>query len=152
MTRSTLSRTSPAVSDRRESTAGPDVAFITMRAVLEAGIVAGLANWGVSAGNGLAAELALGIAAPLVGFGFWGMIDFHQAGRYAEPLRLVQELVISAVAATAWYGAGQHVLGWSLAALSTGYHGLVYLTNRRLLKPRPTIARVRHTAVSQPDT
>jgi len=33
--------------------------------------------------------------------GFWGAVDFHQAGRLAEPLRLVQELAISGLAAVA---------------------------------------------------
>jgi hypothetical protein len=41
------------------------------------------------------------LGAPLVGFGFWGAVDFHQAGRFAEPLRLIQELAISALAAVA---------------------------------------------------
>ncbi len=144
MSRSKLSLVSSPANTRRTlaGTHGSDVAFITSRAVLEAAIVAALANWGVAVGGGAAAQIALGIAAPLAGFGFWGAVDFHQAGRWAEPLRLLQELVISAAAAAAWYGAGQHVLAWSLAGLSATYHGMVYATGRRLLKPRPTITRV----------
>jgi hypothetical protein len=65
-----------------------------------------------------------------------GAVDFHQAGRLAEPLRLLQELAISGLAAAALYSAGQHLLGWALGLLSAGYHTLVYLQGGRLLKPR----------------
>ena len=106
---------------------------LTMRAVMEAGVVAGLAWWGVRAGDGPATSTLLGVAAPAVGFGIWGAIDFHRAGPLAEPLRLIEELAISTLAAGAFVLAGQPVLGWSLAGLSVGYHATVYATGQRLL-------------------
>jgi Protein of unknown function (DUF2568) len=110
-----------------------------LRVLMEAGIVFGLAYWGVHAGDSTAGRIALGILAPVLGFGLWGAVDFHQAGRFAEPLRLVQELVISGLAALALYAAGLHVVGVSLAALSVVYHALVYLSGGALLN-RPKAA------------
>ena len=107
-----------------------------LRVVLETGIVVGLAYWGYRTGSGPVAKVALAIGAPVLGFGFWGAVDFHQAGRAAEPLRLVQELVISGLVALAVWSAGQPLLGLLLAALSIVYHALVYATGSRLLKPR----------------
>jgi len=109
---------------------------LVLRVLMEAGVVAALAYWGVETAGSTAAAIALGIGAPVVGFGFWGVIDFHQAGRLAEPLRLVQELVISGLAAAAWFAAGRHTAGVGLAALSLVYHATVYATGRRLLEPR----------------
>ena len=106
-----------------------------LRVLLEGGIVAGLAYWGVRAGDSTGGELLLGIGAPLLAFGFWGAVDFRQAGRFAEPLRLLQELVVSGLAAAALYAAGRHGLGIGLAALSLVYHALVYASGERLLKP-----------------
>jgi NAD(P)-dependent dehydrogenase (short-subunit alcohol dehydrogenase family) len=60
--------------------------------------------------------------------GFWGAVDFRQAGRLPEPLRLVQELAIAV------YAAGQHILGWFLGLASISYHALVYAQGSRLLK------------------
>lgn len=57
-------------------------------------------------------------------------MDFHQAGRFAEPLRLAEELIISGLAAAALYAAGQHILGGALGGLSLGYHALVYLQGK----------------------
>jgi hypothetical protein len=106
-----------------------------LRVLMELGIVAGFAFWGAHTGEGTVATIALGVGAPLVAFGFWGAIDFHQAGRAAEPLRLTQELVVSGLAALAWYEAGQQGLGLALGALSIVYHALVYLSGARLLQP-----------------
>ena len=72
---------------------------LILRVTMETGIVVALGFWGYRAGSGPAAKIALMIAVPLIGFGFWGTVDFHQAGRLAEPLRLTQELVISGLAA-----------------------------------------------------
>jgi Protein of unknown function (DUF2568) len=113
---------------------------LVLRVLMEAGIVVGLAYWGAHAGDTTAGRIVLGILAPLVGFGLWGAVDFRQAGRLAEPLRLLQELVISGLAAIALYAAGQHALGVALAALSVGYHALVYLAGGRLLQ-QPADAR-----------
>jgi hypothetical protein len=76
-----------------------------------------------------------------MGFGFWGALDFRGAGRFAEPLRLAQEIVVSLLAALAWYGAGRPVLGIALAVLSVVYHALVYLSGARLLQPMTSDAR-----------
>jgi disulfide bond formation protein DsbB len=107
---------------------------LALRAIMELGIVLALAYWGYQTGNNLGMKILLGIIAPLVGFGFWGAIDFHQAGNIAEPLRLIEELLISGLAAFALYVVGQHTLGWAFAALSILYHLLVYLSGGRLLK------------------
>jgi Protein of unknown function (DUF2568) len=107
---------------------------LLLRVTMEAAIVVALGFWGYHTGSSTAASVGLMLAAPVVGFGFWGAVDFHQAGRWAEPLRLTEELVISGLAALAWYAAGHHALGIGLAALSLLYHALVYATGARLLK------------------
>jgi hypothetical protein len=78
----------------------------------------------------------LAIGAPVLGLGFWGLVDFHQAGRAAEPLRLMRELVISGLVALVSWSAGQPLLGLLLAVLSVMYHALVNATGGPLLKPR----------------
>jgi hypothetical protein len=106
---------------------------LVLRALLEACIVVAFAWWGFVAGGSTAAGILLAAAAPAIAFGLWGLVDFHGAGRLAEPARLLQELVISGLAAVAWYAAGQHALAWMLAALSVVHHALVYATGDRLL-------------------
>ena len=91
---------------------------LVLRVLMEAGIVAAFAYWGYRAGAGTGMKILLAAGAPALGFGFWGAVDFRQAGRLAEPLRLLQELAISGLAAVAVYAAGQHVLGWALGLLS----------------------------------
>jgi Protein of unknown function (DUF2568) len=107
--------------------------ILAMRAVMETGIVVGLAYWGWQTGSGLA-KIALAVGAPLIGFGFWGLVDFHQAGRAAEPLRLIQELLIAGLTAVALWSVGQPLLGILMALLTVVYHALVYATGGRLLK------------------
>jgi hypothetical protein len=109
---------------------------LALRVLLEVGIVVALASWGYHAGGGTGAKIALAVGAPVVGFGFWGAVDFHRAGRLAEPLRLLQELAVSGLAAAAWYAAGRHGLGIALGVLSVVYHALVYASGARLLQPR----------------
>ena len=111
---------------------------LVLRVLVEAGIVAGFAWWGYRVGPGTGMKILLAVGAPALGFGFWGAVDFGQAGRLAELLRLLQELAISGLAAVAVYAAGQHLLGWGLGLLSAAYHALVYLQGGRLLKPRPS--------------
>ena len=106
---------------------------LAVRGLMEAGIVAGLAYWGFRTGESAATKVMFGVGAPLVGFGIWGAVDFRRAGRVAEWLRLAEELLISGLAAGAWYGAGQHALGWALAVLAAVSHALVYATGDRLL-------------------
>jgi Protein of unknown function (DUF2568) len=110
---------------------------LALRGLMEAGVVAGLAYWGWQTGGGTFASIALAIAAPVVGFGFWGAVDFRRAGALAEPLRLVQELAVSGLAALALYTAGQHALGAALALLSIVHHALVYALGDRLVKRDP---------------
>ena len=110
---------------------------VALRGGLEAGVVSALAYWGVHAADGTAGKVLLGIAAPAVGFGIWGAVDFRWFGRYAEPLRLTEELVISGLAAAALAVAGQPALAVGLAALSVVHHALVYALGDRLLKPGP---------------
>ena len=112
---------------------------LTLRVLLEVGVVAGLAYWGVHAGQSTSAQVLLGIGAPLGGFGFWGAVDFHRS-RHPEVLRLMQELVISGLAAAACYAAGGHALAFALATLSVVYHVLVYASGARLLRPHDTAA------------
>lgn len=107
---------------------------LVLRVTMETAIVVALGFWGYHTGGSTGARIGLMLAAPIVGFGFWGAVDFHQAGRLAEPLRLIQELVVSGLAAVAWYAAGHHALGIALGALSLVYHTLVYATGARLLK------------------
>lgn len=108
---------------------------LTLRALMETGVVLGLAYWGIHAGDSLGGKMLLGLGAPLVGFTFWGVVDFRQTGRLAEPLRLTQELILSGLAAVALYAAGQPVLAGAMAALSIVYHALVYVSGARLLGP-----------------
>ncbi len=61
---------------------------LTLRALVEAGVVLGLAYSGVHVGGSVGVKILLGVGAPLLGFGFWGTVDFRQAGRFAEPLRI----------------------------------------------------------------
>ncbi len=102
---------------------------LALRALMELGVVCGLGYWGYRHGG-----VILAVTAPVIGFGFWGAVDFHQAGRAAEPLRLLQELVVSGLAAAAVYTAGSHGPGWMLATVSVVHHALVYATGNRLLK------------------
>jgi Protein of unknown function (DUF2568) len=108
---------------------------LTLRVLMETGVVAALAYWGVHTGAEVAGRILLGVSAPVVGFALWGMVDFRQTGRAAEPLRLVEELAISGLAALALFAAGRETLGVMLAALSVVYHALVYAAGERLLKP-----------------
>jgi hypothetical protein len=114
---------------------------LALRVTMEAAIIAALAMWGYHAGPGTVSKLVLALAAPAIGFGLWGAVDFRQVGRFAEALRLVQELAISGLAAAAWYAAGQHAAGSALAIVSVAYHGLVYLGGSRLLKTPPAPRR-----------
>jgi len=109
---------------------------VALRGLMEAGVVAGLAYWGVHTADGTGAKIALGLAAPVLGFGIWGTIDFREAGALGEPLRLLEELLISGLAAAGLYTAGQHVLGLALALLSIVHHVLVYALGMRLLDDR----------------
>lgn len=134
--------------------AGPKRQRLTLalRVLMETGIVAAFAYWGYHVGTSAGTRIALAVGAPVLGFGFWGTVDFRQAGPLAEPLRLIQELIISGLAAVALYAAGQHILGWALGLLSLGYHTLVYVRGGRLLKhsPRPATQEMTGSPATPP--
>lgn len=106
---------------------------VGLRGLMEVGIITALAYWGYQAGSSTLTKLLLGILSPLIVFGFWGLVDFRQAGSLSEALRLLQELIICGLAAVALFVAGQPVLGWVMALISIVQHGLVYLLGDRLL-------------------
>ena len=112
---------------------------LTARGTVETGVVGALAYWGYQTGGNTATGVTLAIAAPAVGFGTWGAVDFHQLNHLSEPLRLIEELVISGLAAAALYAAGQPVVGWTFGTLSVAYHALVYLQGDRLIKAQSPI-------------
>jgi hypothetical protein len=121
-----------------------------LRVVMELGIVAGLAYWGATTGGSITWKVLLGVAVPVLGFAFWGSIDFRRAGRLSEPLRLIQELAVSGIAALALYAGGRHALSFSLAGLSIAYHALVYVSGRRLLAAGPE-QELQHGRLAIPD-
>jgi hypothetical protein len=107
---------------------------LTLRGLMEAGIIAALGFWGLHTGSTPVLKALLGIGAPLLGFGFWGLVDFHQAGSLAEPLRLAQELIITGLAVIALYQTNQPGFGLALAVVFIVQHALVYGTGGSLLK------------------
>lgn len=107
---------------------------VVLRGLMELGILIALGYWGYKTGDGTPMKILLTLATPVIGFGFWGLIDFRNAGSLAEILRLVQELVITGLAASAWYIAGAHSWGWSLGLASAVHHVLVYALGETLLK------------------
>jgi Protein of unknown function (DUF2568) len=110
--------------------------LLLLRVVMELGIVASFAYWGYELGHSTAGSIVLCLAVPTIAFGIWGGVDFRRAGPLAEPMRLVEELVISAAAAAALWSAGAPRLAVVLAALSVVYHGAVYAAGERLLNAR----------------
>ena len=105
-----------------------------LRALMELGIIVALGYWGFQIGNNISMKVLFGIGAPLLGFGFWSLVDFHQIKLFSEPLRLFQELIISGLAAVACYVAGQQTLAWALGLISIIHHIIVYLVGGTLLK------------------
>ena len=123
--------------------------LLALRVTTETGVVAALAWWGYDTGGGGGLGVLLAILAPVVGFGVWGAVDFHQAGRYAELLRLAEELAISGLAAWALIAIDHPLWGWALLAMSVLYHGLVYPLGERLLHADTALAR-RSTTLEDP--
>ena len=126
---------------QRALTKGESITLI-LRVGMETGIVGALGYWGYHIGPSAPAKAVLAVAAPAVGFGVWGLVDFRHAGRYAEALRLAEELAISGLAVAALYVSGRQALAGVLAGLSVVYHGLVYLRGDRLLEHDPSIGGV----------
>lgn len=109
---------------------------IVLRAVMEAGIVLAFGYWGFHTGSNNRIHILLGIFTPLVVFGFWSLVDFHNMSKFSELYRLLQELIISLLAAFAAYKQGAIAFGIGLAILSLIYHSLVYLNGDRILKKK----------------
>lgn len=107
---------------------------LVLRALMESGIILALGYWGFQTGGSHGTKIILGIGAPLMGFGFWGLVDFRNAGPFAEPLRLIQELVISGVASFALYVLDAKGFAQLLAFVSLLHHVLVYASGETLLK------------------
>jgi len=107
---------------------------LALRAVMEFGIIAALAYWGYQAGTRRLTTIGMAIILPLIGFGFWALVDFRRAGSLAEVLRLTQELVISGIAAWALFTGGAPILGMGLAMISIVHHILLYALGGTLLK------------------
>ena len=107
---------------------------LALRGLMETGIILAFGYWGYHTGNSTGARILLALGAPALFFGFWGLVDFHRAGKIAEPLRLFQELVITGMAAAALYIAGAHVFGWIMGLISVVHHTLVYPLGETLLK------------------
>jgi hypothetical protein len=107
---------------------------LTLRALMESGIVLGLGFWGFQTAATVLGKALLGIGLPICVFAFWGLVDFRRAGPIGEVLRLLQELLISGIAAAAVYIAGLPILGWTLALLSVVHHLMVYALGDKLLK------------------
>lgn len=105
-----------------------------LRALMETGIVLGLAYWGYHWGGSRSMKFFWCIVTPLAGFGFWGAVDFRGMGRVSELLRLIQELLVSGLASLALYMAGAYVLAIALASISIIHHVFVYSLGERLLK------------------
>ena len=64
---------------------------IILRAIMELGIVLASVYWGLHTGKSESTKIILGISTPILIFGFWGLVDFHNACSIAEILRLLQE-------------------------------------------------------------
>lgn len=107
---------------------------IALRGIMEFGIVAAFAYWGITSGKNITAKILFGISAPLLLFGIWGVVDFRNAGTISEYLRLAEEIIISGLAAYALFSVGQTFLCWALVSISVVHHALVYLLGQILLK------------------
>lgn len=109
---------------------------LALRGIMETSIIVALGYWGYQFGKSMGTKIMFGLGVPIIGFGFWGAVDFHQTGKFAEGLRLIQELVISGLAAVALYFSGQQTLGWMLGIISIIHHSLKYMTGEKLIKAR----------------
>jgi len=108
-----------------------------MRVTMETGVVLGFGVWAYQLNSSTPGQIVLTVAVPAAAFGVWGLVDFQGMGGLSEPLRLLQEILISGCAALAAYAGGWQAFGVALLALSVGYHLLVYATGARLLKSQP---------------
>jgi len=107
---------------------------LALRGLMETGIVLAFGFWGYWIGGTKTMKILLCIVVPLIGFGFWGAIDFSSMGQFSEYYRLVQELVISGLAAFTLYNTSAHILGITLALVSVLHHILIYSIGETLLE------------------
>lgn len=107
---------------------------LTLRGLMELGIVIAFAQWGYHTGKTIGYSVFLSIIAPLVMFSIWSLFDFRNVVSTPEPFRLVQEMFISLLAAVAWYISGQRMLGLTLAIISIIHHIMVYALGYKLLQ------------------
>jgi len=107
---------------------------LALRIIMELGIVIAFGYWGYKTGKGIGMKTLLCIGAPMLGFGFWGLVDFRRAGKISEILRLIQELTISGVAVVSLYVVGAKGMGVTLGLISIFHHAGVYLAGETLLK------------------
>lgn len=101
---------------------------------MEIGLVIGFGYWGYFIGGNATTRILYSALLPALAFGFWGLVDFHQFHKHGEKLRLIQELVLTALACVAFYLTGSYLTALMLASLSIVHHALIYLTGDRLLK------------------
>lgn len=107
---------------------------LALRGLMELGIVIALGYWGYRIGRSGFQRIVLTLGAPAVILSAWALFDFRHVVQTPEPYRLLQELVLSGLAAFAWYASGQRRLGITLGLVSIVHHALVYLLGGRLLK------------------
>jgi hypothetical protein len=93
-------------------------ATLTIRFLVELGLLAALAYWGFTVGDGLGA-VALGLGAPLAAALVWGMFVAPKARRpVSVPVRLAIETVLFVGGAVALAAAGQRALGLAFAVVA----------------------------------
>lgn len=94
--------------------------ILTLRFLAELGLLAGLAYWGATAGEG-AMAWALGIGAPLVAAVVWGLFVSPKAKRpVSVPVRLAIEIDLFAVTAVALW-----LVDAAEAAIALGVSGVI---------------------------
>ena len=103
-----------------ESLSGLRVAVLGLRFLCELGLLAGLAYWGFHVGEGTWG-FVLGIGAPLLAAGVWGLFVAPKAKR-PVPLvvRLLIEIDLFVLAAVALWFVEQRALAIALAVLGIG--------------------------------
>ncbi len=106
---------------------------VGLRALVEIGLATGLGYWGWHTGTDTWQSWGLAVAAPAVGFGIWGAVDFHQLGRYAEPARLLEEVGLAGLTVIALAAAGRPGPATAFAGISLAHYVLVYAVGNRLL-------------------
>jgi hypothetical protein len=97
-------------------------ASLALRFLLELAALAAVGYWGVTTGQGLLQQVALGLGAPLVFAAVWGVFVSPKAPRrLAGVSRLGLELVLFGAAAGALWVAGHPALaaGFTLAVLAS---------------------------------